>query len=71
MTNTLCCAIAHRIREVRLARGMTQEALGAASDMQRSYISKVENGHLNIATLTFLRFCLGLNVPPAWLLKGL
>lgn len=44
------------IRELRLARGLSQEKLAELGNFERSYISKVENGERAIQFKTVLRF---------------
>jgi transcriptional regulator with XRE-family HTH domain len=57
------------IRELREARGWTQEQLAERSDMNASYLGFVERGD-NVPTLTIIiQIAEGLGVEPADLLK--
>ena len=42
---TAAARVGHRIRKIRLARGMTQAALGAAVGLDANRIQKYENGY--------------------------
>ena len=44
------------IRELRLARNLSQEKLAELGNFERSYISKVENGERAIQFKTLVRF---------------
>jgi len=54
-----------RIRDLRGARGLSQEELGFAADRTQHYISQVELGKRNPSTLTMRALCraLGVSLP--------
>lgn len=52
-----------RVRKLREAAGLTQEDLGARSNLTPKFISKVENGHANPSIGVVARLCVGLNLP--------
>ena len=59
------------VRELREARGWTQEQLAERSDMNASYLGFVERGD-NVPTLTIIiQIAEGLGVEPADLLKAI
>ena len=59
------------VRELREARGWTQEQLAERSDMNASYLGFVERGD-NVPTLTIIiQIAAGLGVEPADLLKAM
>lgn len=59
------------VRELREARGWTQEQLAERSDMNASYLGFVERGD-NVPTLTIIiQISEGLGVEPADLLKAI
>jgi transcriptional regulator with XRE-family HTH domain len=51
-----------RLRELREAKGMTQEALAHEADLDRTYISSVERGERNISLENIERLALALGV---------
>ena len=58
-----------RLREVRRARQLSQEALAAAAGLDRTYISSCERGKRNIGLVNIFRIASALGVAPAVLLK--
>lgn len=48
------------LRQYRNKKKFSQMDLAAAADMERSFISDVENGRRNISMNTFMRLCEGL-----------
>lgn len=56
-------AVGARVRKLREAAGLTQEELGARSNLTPKFISKVENGHANPSIGVVARLCVGLNLP--------
>lgn len=55
--------IGFRIRELRQARGMTQEQLAEACDLHRTFIGSVERGERNVAVLNLRKIARSLRVP--------
>jgi transcriptional regulator with XRE-family HTH domain len=53
-----------RLRELRLARNLTQEALAADAGFSRSYYTEIETGKRNISLLNIhkLSVCLKVNI---------
>ncbi|MFM9277974.1 helix-turn-helix domain-containing protein [Paenibacillus jiagnxiensis] len=56
--------VGNRIRELRKAKGWTQEQLAEAAGLHYSYIGGVERGDRNISLETLEKIVTGLNVPP-------
>ena len=50
------------LRQAREAAGVSQQDAAARADMDRAYVSEVENGKRSISLDRFLRLCAGLNV---------
>ena len=48
MTAPIVRKFGKRVREQRLARGISQERLGAITDIDRTYIGMIERGERNI-----------------------
>jgi transcriptional regulator with XRE-family HTH domain len=43
---------------------MTQEDLAGITEIDRTYISEIENGHKNTSILNFVKICKALKVEP-------
>jgi transcriptional regulator with XRE-family HTH domain len=52
-----------RVREVRQAKSVSQEALAHAAELDRSYLGSVERGERNISLLTIYKIAQALAVP--------
>jgi transcriptional regulator with XRE-family HTH domain len=52
-----------RMKEIRLGKGISQEALAAAADLHRTYVSSVERGERNVSIVNIARLAEALNVP--------
>ncbi len=57
------------IRELRLARNLSQEKLAELGNFERSYISKVENGERAIQFKTVVRFAEAFGIKPSELVQ--
>ena len=57
-------SIGERLSQARLNRGMTQEELANGADIDRSYVSNIENGQANITIAMMLNICTVLEVNP-------
>lgn len=58
-----------RLRELRRARGLSQEALAERAALDRTYVSSCERGHRNISLANIYRLAAALGVEPSELLK--
>lgn len=63
-------AFGSRLRELRLARGLSQEALAAAAGLDRTYVSSCERGRRNVSLVNLHRLAGALDVEPADMLRG-
>ncbi len=55
--------VGERVRELRLARGITsQEVLADAAQLHRTFIGRVERGETNVTVVTLERICAALDV---------
>ena len=52
-----------RLREIRLKKGVSQEALALAADLHRTYVSSVERGERNVSIVNIARIAAALDVP--------
>ena len=53
-----------RLRQLRKARGFSQESLALASNLDRTYVSSVERGERNISLINICKMALALGVSP-------
>jgi transcriptional regulator with XRE-family HTH domain len=60
-----------RVRALRSRTGLTQEELGAAAGLHRTYVGGVERGERNVSLVNILRLAAALRVDPAELVSGL
>jgi transcriptional regulator with XRE-family HTH domain len=51
-----------RVRELRKARGWTQEELAEAADLHENYVSRLETGNQEPGLFVILRLCSALRV---------
>jgi transcriptional regulator with XRE-family HTH domain len=56
------------IQDIRLKKGMTQEGLAFEVDLERTYISHVENGRRKISVVTLCQIAKGLGIKASTLL---
>lgn len=59
-----------RLRELRRARGLSQEALAHDAGLDRTYVSSCERGRRNIGLVNIYRLATALGVSPEELLKA-
>ena len=55
--------VGERIRELRLSRGLSQEAFAEKCRLHRTYVGAVERGERNITLCTLQKFADALKVP--------
>jgi transcriptional regulator with XRE-family HTH domain len=66
----VCVRVGRRISSLRIAKGMPQVVLAELSGIERSNLSKIENGRQEPGLRTLYRIALALNVSMAQLLEG-
>lgn len=62
LPNAVTRAVGEQLRLSREAKGLTQEDLAAKAEVERSRVSKVENGIVNASTLSLAAFCHALGI---------
>lgn len=62
--------IGTRLKICRIRRGMGLEDLERLSGVNRSTISRIENGPCNVSLFTFVTLCQALDVSPVEILCG-
>jgi transcriptional regulator with XRE-family HTH domain len=54
--------VAHRIKELRAQLGISQEALANKANLDRTYVTDVENGRRNISIGTLVKLINALDI---------
>lgn len=62
-------SIGRRIALIRAEIGMSQEDLAGAAELNRGYISRIENGHVAFSVPVLLKISEALGVRPQELFK--
>lgn len=62
-------ALGTAIRDVRLSKGISQEKLALLSEVDRSYVGRIERGDNNVAVLTLARLAAALDLTIAKLMQ--
>lgn len=65
---TLGKQIGKKIAALRKKQGMTQEDLAGAAEIDRSFLSEIENGHKNLSVETLKKIADALGIKPSKLL---
>ena len=60
-----------QVRQIRLARGLSQEAMAQECGLHRTYYSAVERGERNVSLRNIVRIAHGLGVEPSRLFAGI
>jgi transcriptional regulator with XRE-family HTH domain len=59
-----------RLRQVRMAQGISQEKLAELAGLHRTYVSSVERGERNISLVNIEKLALAMGVTPKALMPG-
>jgi transcriptional regulator with XRE-family HTH domain len=59
-----------RLRQLRKARKLSQEAVALASDLDRSYLGRIERGEINVSLVNIHRIAEALGVGVGELFRG-
>lgn len=60
--NPIKTTFGKRLRELRTAKGLSQEALALASELDRTYIGGIERGERNVSLVNIEKIAAGLGV---------
>lgn len=55
----------HKVRELRVSAGLTQEVLAEKAELDRSYVGSVERGERNLSIENVCRLATAIGVSPA------
>lgn len=59
------------LQYVRIQKGIKQEEIARQLDVTTSYVSKIENGKTNLYLMTFIKYCMILQISYVELLKDI
>lgn len=62
-------AFGARVRAIRVEKGLSQETLALASDLDRTYIGGVERGERNVSLINIYKIAAALGIEPKELFK--
>lgn len=71
LPNPVTIAVGLNLKRYRDAAEMTQETLAASAEIERSRISKLENGSINPSLLTLASICHSLGITLPMLFEGI
>ncbi len=63
-------AVGQRVRELRSARGWSQEAFADICEIHRSHMGEIERGEVDVAISTLAKLAKGLDMTVSAMLKG-
>ncbi len=62
--------ISKRIKDTRIAKGITQEYVATVADVNTSHISNIENNRVKVSLTTLVQICNALDVTVDYILAG-
>lgn len=67
----ICKKFGDRVRELRVAQGLSQEVLAQKAGLHRTYIGGIERGERNISLLNIHKIAIALNLSVLDLVEGI
>lgn len=61
----------HRVKELRLAKGYSQEKLAELSDLDRTYIPGIESGKRNVSIIVIKKLAKAYDISISELMKDI
>lgn len=62
-------SVASNVRSLRESKGLTQAQLADASGLDRTFVNKLERGHVSVALETIGALAIALDIRPAKLIE--
>lgn len=62
--------VAHRLKQLRLKTGLSQEGLSHLAELDRKYIGIIEKGHTNVSIQVLSQICEALDISLSEFFKG-
>ena len=63
-------SIGKKLKEIRLSKGLPQDAVASAAEVNTSHISNIENNHVKVSLPTLIYICNALGVTVDYVLSG-
>lgn len=67
--NDIRKALGQTVRKLRLDQNISQEKLAELGELDRSYISEIENGEKTASIITVYKLAVALDVKPSYLIE--
>ncbi len=71
MATDICVAVGQRIRQLRQAKGWSQQILADHAQIERSHLARLEEGKREAGLRMLAKLAVALEVEPSDLLSGL
>ena len=68
MKDEILFRFGNKVREIRKAQGISQEKLAELSEIDRSYMGRIERGEMNVTITKIYQISLALNISPSELI---
>ena len=63
-------SIGKKLKEIRLSKGLPQDAVASAAEVNTSHISNIENNRVKVSLPTLIYICNALGVTVVYVLSG-
>lgn len=63
-------SIGRKLKQIRLAKGLPQDAIANSADVNVSHISNIENNHVKVSLPTLVHICNALDVTVDYVLSN-
>lgn len=66
----ICNKFGNRVRQLRIAQGLSQEVLAQKAKLHRTYIGGIERGERNVSLVNIEKISVALNITVEDIMKG-